>query len=70
MSIDIGELKNLPTSEKLRLVELLWDDISSSNEPIVLHSWQFNEAARRGEQLRADPSIAIDREELWRRVNG
>jgi putative addiction module component (TIGR02574 family) len=70
MSVDINELKNLPTSEKLRLVELLWDDISASNEPIVLHPWQFNEASRRGEELRADPSIAIDREEVWRRVNG
>ncbi|MHB0958938.1 MAG: addiction module protein [Pirellulaceae bacterium] len=70
MSVDINELKNLPTSEKLRLVELLWDDISASNEPIVLHSWQFSEATRRGSELRADPAIAIDRDELWRRVNG
>lgn len=70
MSVDINELKSLPLSEKLRLVELLWDDISASNEPIDLHAWQFNEATRRGEELRADPSIAIDRKELWRRANG
>lgn len=69
MSVDINELKSLPTSEKLRLVELLWDDISAAKEPIVLHSWQFNEASRRGAERHADPSTAIDREELWRRVN-
>ena len=70
MSVDINELKNLPNSEKLRLVELLWDEIGASKEPIVLHPWQFDEATRRSEQLNADPSMAIDRDELWRRVSG
>ncbi|MHB8863237.1 MAG: addiction module protein [Pirellulaceae bacterium] len=63
MSVDINELKNLPTSEKLRLVELLWDDISASNEPIVLHSWQFSEATRRGsdfEPIQQLPLIATN----------
>ena len=49
---------------------VLWDEIGASNEPIVLHPWQFDEATRRSEQLNADPSKAIDRDELWRRVNG
>ena len=70
MSVDINELKNLPNSEKLRLVELLWDEIGASKEPITLHPWQFDEATRRAEQLKANPSIAIDRDEMWRRVNG
>ncbi len=70
MSIDLQELRNLPVEEKLRLVELLWDDISASEEPIVLHPWQFQEATRRAAEVKADPSIVIDRAELWRRVNG
>ena len=70
MGIDFNELRALPVAEKLRLVELLWDEIGASAEPIVLHSWQFEEANRRSKQLKADPSIAIDRDELWRRVDG
>ncbi len=70
MNVDMTGLKNLPVSDKLQIVELLWDDIGASNEPIVLHPWQFNEATRRSEELKANPSLAIDRDELWRRVDG
>ena len=70
MSIDVNELRRLPVADKLRIVELLWDDIGASNEPIELHPWQFEEAGRRLKELKADPSIAIDRDELWRRVDG
>ena len=70
ISIDFTDLQNLPVAEKLRIVEALWDDIGASDEPIVLHPWQRDEAKRRSEELKADPSIAIDRAELWRRVNG
>ncbi len=70
MSVDYNDLKNLPTSDKLKIVELLWDDIGAANEPIELHAWQFDEATRRSNELKADSSIAIDRDELWRRVDG
>ncbi len=70
MSLDISDLHNLPVAEKLLIVEALWDGIGESNEPIVLHSWQIDEASRRSAELKADPSIAIDRDELWRRVDG
>ena len=70
MSIELSDLQHLPVSEKLRIVEALWDDIGASKEPIVLQPWQRDEAQRRSDELNADPSIAIDRAELWRRVNG
>jgi len=70
MSIDLTDLRNLPVSEKLRIVEALWDDIGASDEPIVLQTWQRDEAQRRSLEMKANPSIAIDRDELWRRVNG
>ena len=69
MSIDLTDLHNLPVSEKLFIVEALWDDIGASGEPIVLQPWQRDEAQRRSSEMKADPSIAIDRAELWRRVN-
>ncbi len=70
MSIDLKALKSLPVEEKLRLVELLWDDIGASDEPIVLHPWHATEPDRRSAELKSDPSIAINRDELWRRVDG
>ncbi len=70
MSIKFSDLHKLPVSEKLRIVEALWDDIGASEEPIVLQPWQKDEAERRNNEIKANPSIAIDRAELWRRVDG
>lgn len=70
MSVDFNDLRNLSVAEKLRIVELLWDDIATSNEPIELQPWQFEKATIRARQIQADPSMTIDRDELWRRVNG
>ena len=70
MSVDISELRSLPVAEKLRIVELLWDDIGAADEAVALHPRQFDKAIQRAEELNADPSIAIDRDELWRRVDG
>jgi len=70
MNVDISVLRNLPVADKLRIVEALWDDIGASEEPVVLHPWQFEEASRRSAALKTDPSIAMDRDELWRRVDG
>ncbi|MCR9120154.1 MAG: addiction module protein [bacterium] len=70
MSIDISDLCKLTVAEKLRIVEALWDDIGASDEPVELQAWQRDEARRRSNELKSDPSIAIDRAELWRRVNG
>ena len=70
MSADIDSLRNLPVADKLRVVTQLWDDIARSNRPIVVPPDVLNEAARRSNEMKADPSIAIDDEELWRRVDG
>lgn len=70
MVIDLKQLRSLSVAEKLRLVELLWDDIGASDEPILLHPWQEDEAGRRSAELMSDPSMGIDRDELWRQVNG
>lgn len=70
MSIDISELSRLSVEEKLHIIETLWDEIAAADEPIVLLPGQMEEVKRRSEELKSDPSIAIDRDELWRRVNG
>lgn len=68
--MDTSELHNLPVSQKLKIVFELWDDIADSKEPIVLSESVKNEIDRRCSEYDADPSIAIDEDEMWRRVNG
>jgi putative addiction module component (TIGR02574 family) len=67
MSIDINELHALPDAEKLRLVELLWDDLGQSTTPILLPEWMAREVSRRREEMR-EPSVGISHEETWRRI--
>lgn len=70
MSIDIANLRDLPVVDKLRIVTQLWNDIAASTDPVIVPPDVLREASRRSAELRANPSIAIDDDELWRRVDG
>ena len=67
MSIDANELRALPDAEKLRIVEMLWDDLGESTKPIPLPEWVGREVARRRDEMR-DPSFGMSHEETWRRI--
>ena len=69
MSPELQILRHLSVTEKLRVVEELWDEIAAPGEPIPLPAWHRAEAERRAADLAADPSIALTREEMWRRVD-
>jgi putative addiction module component (TIGR02574 family) len=62
-------LRALPPDQKLAIVTQLWDDLAAS-APLTLPPDEFAEMQRRRDELLADPSIAIDAEEVWRRVDG
>jgi putative addiction module component (TIGR02574 family) len=68
MHPDAEHLRQLPITEKLRVVEELWDDIAATGERFPLPQWHREEAQRRAAELEADPSIALTRQQLWRRV--
>ena len=68
MSIDADELRALPAAEKMRLVEMLWDDLGESTEPIPLPDWVDREAVRRRDEMR-DPSCGISHEEAWQQID-
>ena len=70
MSLDISSLRELPVEDKLRVITELWDDIANSECPIAIPPDVLQEAKRRSGELTNDPSIAIDDDELWRRVDG
>ncbi len=67
MPIDADELRALPPAEKLRLVELLWDALGDSTDPIPLPDWVDREAAKRRDEMR-DPTLGLSHDETWRRI--
>ncbi len=69
MSTEFERLRHLSIAQKLQLVEELWDDIHASNEPFPAPVWHREEAERRSAELDTDPSIVIDEDEMWRRVD-
>ena len=61
---------DLSPSEKLHLVEDLWDDLAGTAESVPVHDWQREELARRKANLIQNPSSGFTWEEVKRRVRG
>jgi putative addiction module component (TIGR02574 family) len=59
---------DLSPSEKLQLVEDLWDDLASEPETVPIHDWQKQELARRKANLLEHSTSAIPWEEVKLRV--
>ena len=58
---------DLSPSEKLQLVEDLWDDLAATPEAIHVHDWQKAELARRKANLSRHPVPGFTWEEVKRR---
>lgn len=58
---------DLTASEKLQLVEDLWDDLAASAEEVPIHDWQKEELARRKANLANNPASGLSWEEVKRR---
>ena len=59
---------DLSPSEKLQLVEDLWDDLASTPEAVPVYDWQKIELARRKANLRNNAVVGLEWEEVKRRV--
>ena len=59
---------DLSPSEKLQLVEDLWDDLAGTPEAVPIHDWQKQELARRKANLVKNPASGLSWEEVKRRV--
>lgn len=70
MSPTTASVFDLSPSEKLQLVEDLWDDLASTSEAVPVHDWQREELARRKANLIQNPSSGLTWEEVKRRVRG
>jgi len=68
MSSPSESVFELSLSEKLQLVEDLWDDIASTPEQVPVHDWQKEELGRRKLNLLSKPGSALTWQETHRRV--
>jgi putative addiction module component (TIGR02574 family) len=59
---------NPTVSEKLQLVEDLWDDLAADPESVPVHEWQIEELRRRKANLLKNPASSLTWEEVKRRV--
>jgi putative addiction module component (TIGR02574 family) len=66
MDAQYAELLNLSPSERLLLVQDLWDSLS--NEDIPLTQWQKEELDRRKAAYQANPSSGRSWEDVKRRI--
>ena len=61
---------DLSPSEKLQLVQDLWDDLAATPEAVPVHDWLKQELARRKTNLLKNPASGMGWEEVKRRVRG
>ena len=61
---------DLSPSEKLQLVEDLWDDLAGTPEAVPVHDWQKQELERRKANLLQNPSSGLSWEEVKQKVRG
>jgi putative addiction module component (TIGR02574 family) len=59
---------DLSPSEKLQLVEDLWDDLAAAPEAVPVHDWQKQELERRRANLMKNPASGRPWEEVKRNV--
>jgi putative addiction module component (TIGR02574 family) len=59
---------DLTPSEKLQLVEDLWDDLAATPDAVPVHDWQKEELARRKANLMQHPASGLMWEEVKQRV--
>ncbi len=55
-------------SEKLQLVEDLWDDIASTPSAVPVFDWQKEELARRKQNLLNNPAAGLSWLQIQRRI--
>jgi putative addiction module component (TIGR02574 family) len=70
MNTELNKVFELTLSEKLQLLEDLWDSIALCSEQIPVLDWQKEELAKRKATYLQNPSSGISWEEAKERIRG
>jgi putative addiction module component (TIGR02574 family) len=68
LSATLAEINTLPVSDRIRLVQAIWDAIPEEESAPDLTPEQEAELDRRLAELRADPSIAVTWDDIKSRL--
>ncbi len=68
MKSRVESLFDLSPSEKLQLVEDLWDDLAATPSEVPLTDWQLAELERRKANLMSHPASGLSWEDVKRRI--
>jgi putative addiction module component (TIGR02574 family) len=68
MDHEVTSVFDLSPSEKLQLVEDLWDDLAASPDVIPVHDWQKDEVDRRKANLSRNPASGLSWDDVKRQV--
>jgi len=68
LNSNVPSIFDLSPSEKLQLVEDLWDDLAATPDAIAVHAWQKEELDRRKANLLKNPASGLSWQEFQRRV--
>lgn len=68
MTSTITSIFDLSSSEKLLLVEDLWDDLAATPEVIPIHDWQKKELKKRKNRLINQPASGLTYEAVRQRI--
>ena len=68
MNQTVTSIFDLSPSEKLQLVEDLWDDLAATPEAVPVHEWQKVELARRKANLLKNPGSGVTWDEVKQRI--
>jgi len=64
----VAEILALPASERVRLVDAIWDSIASAPDAIELTQWQKDELDSRLAELESEPDSGATLEEVFARI--
>jgi putative addiction module component (TIGR02574 family) len=68
MNLNTVSIFDLSPSEKLQLVEDLWDDLAATPSEVPVHEWQKKELAHRKTNLMSNPASGLSWDDVKRRV--
>jgi putative addiction module component (TIGR02574 family) len=64
----VAEILALPASDRILLVEAIWESIAAAPEALQLEQWQKDELDRRLAEFEADPDSGATMEKVFARI--
>jgi hypothetical protein len=68
MDIYADSIRDLPAIDRLRLVELIWSDLTKPDAGLPISAQIMEEARIRRDSMIADPGLCKTHEQVWDKI--